>query len=220
MEQLPASTLDSEILARSDSAGASHDFAFALRECDIRYSVGYSITAGVREAILGLAETAWSPAINADGSAREGAWVCAFLCVSLAFDSLVWLWCSACRSWSCWSCFLGRFLLVLLVLVLGLGFPLVLLLVGRLVPGWCTRSGHGLHALADGRGRQQDGRRHYVVRGGGGSRRDGHADRTLGPRAPIERAAAFVALLVEPGRLTALRRLTSARSFGAVQAPA
>ena len=75
LEQLPEAALDAEILARSDSAGASHDFAFALRECDIRYSLGYSITAGVREAILGLAETAWSPAINADGKAREGAWV-------------------------------------------------------------------------------------------------------------------------------------------------
>ncbi len=54
LEQLPQSALDGEILARSDSAGASHDFAFACRETRIRFS---------------------QPAINADGKTRDGAWV-------------------------------------------------------------------------------------------------------------------------------------------------
>jgi len=62
-------------LARSDSAGASHDFAFACRETRIRFSLGYAMQAPVREAILALAEHAWKPAINADGKARDGAWV-------------------------------------------------------------------------------------------------------------------------------------------------
>ena len=75
LEQLPQSALDGEILARSDSAGASHDFAFALRETDIRFSLGYPITATVREAILGLKELAWKPAIDSAGEVREGAWV-------------------------------------------------------------------------------------------------------------------------------------------------
>jgi Transposase DDE domain group 1 len=75
LEQLPESALDGEILARSDSAGASHDFAFACRETRIRFSLGYAIGAPVREAILALPERAWKPAINADGKARDGAWV-------------------------------------------------------------------------------------------------------------------------------------------------
>ncbi len=75
LEQLPQSALDGEILARSDSAGASHDFAFACRETRIRFSLGYAIGAPVRQAILALSETAWEPAINADGKARDGAWV-------------------------------------------------------------------------------------------------------------------------------------------------
>jgi hypothetical protein len=40
LEQLPQAALDGEILARSDSAGASHDFAFACRETRIRFSLG------------------------------------------------------------------------------------------------------------------------------------------------------------------------------------
>ena len=75
LEQLPQSALDGELLARSDSAGASHDFAFACRETRIRFSLGYAMHAPVREAILALPEQAWEPAINADGKAREGAWV-------------------------------------------------------------------------------------------------------------------------------------------------
>ncbi len=75
LEQLPQSALDGEILARSDSAGASHQFATGCRECRIRFSLGYKIDERVREAILALPETVWRPAIDQDGEQREGAWV-------------------------------------------------------------------------------------------------------------------------------------------------
>ena len=75
LEQLPQSTLDGDILARSDSAGSSHDFAFGCRETRIRFSLGYAINANVREQILTLAGDAWAPASNQDGEPREGAWV-------------------------------------------------------------------------------------------------------------------------------------------------
>ncbi len=75
LEQLPESTLDGEILARSDSAGASHEFASACRETRIRYSLGYPINQTVREQILALGEAAWIPVVNQDGELREGAWV-------------------------------------------------------------------------------------------------------------------------------------------------
>ena len=48
------SALDGEILARSDSAGASHEFAGACRETRIRFSLGYPINETVREQILAL----------------------------------------------------------------------------------------------------------------------------------------------------------------------
>lgn len=74
LEQLPQEALDGEILARSDSAGASHDLAAACRECDIRFSFGYALTEPVRQALLELPETAWQPAIDQDGKPRDGAW--------------------------------------------------------------------------------------------------------------------------------------------------
>jgi hypothetical protein len=40
LEQLPPSALEGEILARSDSAGASHNLAEACRETAIRFSFG------------------------------------------------------------------------------------------------------------------------------------------------------------------------------------
>jgi Transposase DDE domain group 1 len=75
LEQLPHSALDGEILARSDSAGASHDLADALSETGIRFSFGYPLTEPVRQALLALKESAWRPAIDHDGQPRDGAWV-------------------------------------------------------------------------------------------------------------------------------------------------
>ncbi|MGH2833479.1 MAG: IS1380 family transposase [Solirubrobacteraceae bacterium] len=75
LEQLPQSALDGDILARSDSAGASHDFASGCRETRIRFSLGYAINATVREQILTAPEQAWTPAVNACGEPRDGAWV-------------------------------------------------------------------------------------------------------------------------------------------------
>jgi len=75
LEQLPEAALDGPILARADSAGASHQFAAACRETDIRFSLGYALTPRVRDAILALPESAWQPALDSDGELREGAWV-------------------------------------------------------------------------------------------------------------------------------------------------
>jgi hypothetical protein len=48
----------------------------ALRQeqgLELRFSVGFSMTDKVQEAILALPECAWTPAVDADGSVREGA---------------------------------------------------------------------------------------------------------------------------------------------------
>src|SRR3954454_17399726 len=73
LEQLPPEALEGRILARSDSAGASHALAGACRETRVRFSFGYAMDARVREAILALPEAAWRPAINGDNRPREGA---------------------------------------------------------------------------------------------------------------------------------------------------
>jgi hypothetical protein len=67
--------VDGPILARSDSAAASHVFADACRETRVQFSFGYALIDAVRDAILALPETAWQPAVNRDGEPREAAWV-------------------------------------------------------------------------------------------------------------------------------------------------
>jgi hypothetical protein len=79
--QLPADVSDRErdepveILARSDSAGATHVFADELREQRIAFSLGYNVTETVGQAALALPDAAWRPAVDADGQERDGAWV-------------------------------------------------------------------------------------------------------------------------------------------------
>ena len=64
------------ILARADSAGATHDFLNALRDRGIRFSVGFDLTATVRAAVLKMPARAWVPAVRQDGEDRDGADVC------------------------------------------------------------------------------------------------------------------------------------------------
>jgi len=75
LAQLPEAPPDFSILARADTAGATHRFASALRERGIRFSLGYPVQEQVGEAALSLPERRWKPALDPDGRPREGAWV-------------------------------------------------------------------------------------------------------------------------------------------------
>ena len=76
LEQLPGEVvMDSEIVMRTDSAGATHAFTDDLHEADIRFLMGLDLTEGVRAAILELPERWWRPALRQDGQTRDGAWV-------------------------------------------------------------------------------------------------------------------------------------------------
>jgi hypothetical protein len=74
LAQLPAT--GRPVLVRSDSAGASTQLAWHLRDDQVGFSLGMPIDAHLREAILAQPEPAWTPAIDADGQARDGAEVC------------------------------------------------------------------------------------------------------------------------------------------------
>jgi hypothetical protein len=69
--QLPAE--ERPVLVRSDSAGGSSKLAWHLRERGIGFTLGMQIDAHVREAILAQPEHAWTPAVEPDGQARDGA---------------------------------------------------------------------------------------------------------------------------------------------------
>jgi hypothetical protein len=77
LEQLPPrAENDPPMLARADSAGATHDFLDALRERGVLFSVGFDLTEPVRDAVLAISPDAWVPAITQDGDPRDGAAVC------------------------------------------------------------------------------------------------------------------------------------------------
>ncbi|MFI1586176.1 IS1380 family transposase [Embleya sp. NPDC020630] len=66
-----------DTLIRTDSAGGTHEFLAWLsrRGRWLSYSVGFTITDRIHAAILRAPKAAWTPACDADGLPREGAWV-------------------------------------------------------------------------------------------------------------------------------------------------
>jgi hypothetical protein len=73
LAQRPARSCELPVLVRSDAAGASHGLVDHLRARGVRFSVGFDLDERVRAAILATPEPCWQPAIQADGSIREGA---------------------------------------------------------------------------------------------------------------------------------------------------
>jgi hypothetical protein len=77
--QIPAAHRE-HILVRSDSAGASHKVLNWLHQRNtprrrVEYSIGWRIDDDERAAITALSAAAWSPALDADGGVRGGAFV-------------------------------------------------------------------------------------------------------------------------------------------------
>lgn len=63
------------LLARSDSAGATHAFAKACRERGVGFSFGFPVDARIKNVVDLIPEQCWAPAINTDDELRDGAWV-------------------------------------------------------------------------------------------------------------------------------------------------
>ncbi len=79
LSQLPVKPLGLDhddgvaMLARTDSAGATHEFAEALVERGLDFSIGFAMRKGVRLAIFALPTSAWTEAITSDCEIHEGA---------------------------------------------------------------------------------------------------------------------------------------------------
>jgi hypothetical protein len=63
------------VTIRTDSAGATHAFARAIRAAGCGFSLGFPITADVQAAVLAVPCDAWEPADDLDGQPRDGAWI-------------------------------------------------------------------------------------------------------------------------------------------------
>ena len=75
LAQLPTGALNRGALVRCDSAGATHAFLEAVVAKGLSFSVGCDLSGRLRDALLALPESAWSPALDSAGCEREGAWV-------------------------------------------------------------------------------------------------------------------------------------------------
>jgi hypothetical protein len=76
LAQLPRH-LRRRVLVRTDSGGGTHEFLAWLTRPGRRlaYSVGFTITEEIAEAVLKVPARAWTCAYDAEGQARPGAWV-------------------------------------------------------------------------------------------------------------------------------------------------
>jgi hypothetical protein len=63
------------LLARSDSAGATHAFARACVQRGVEFSFGFPVDTRIQAIVNLIPEVCWAPAIQTDDELREGAWV-------------------------------------------------------------------------------------------------------------------------------------------------
>jgi hypothetical protein len=75
LAQLPVTPDEVAMLVRTDSAGATHDFVDGCRDRNVAFSVGLPVDQRVRDSLLLAQEEDWTPAVETDGTVRDGAWV-------------------------------------------------------------------------------------------------------------------------------------------------
>lgn len=75
LAQLPVASAAVDMLVRTDTAGATHDFVDGCRDRQVRFSIGLPVDQHVRDAFLLAQEEDWIPAVETYGTARDGAWV-------------------------------------------------------------------------------------------------------------------------------------------------
>lgn len=71
----PGTWVGPRVLARSDSAGATHGFAEACVERGVGFSFGFPVDTRIQRIVDVIPEDCWHPAIQTDGDLRDGAWV-------------------------------------------------------------------------------------------------------------------------------------------------
>jgi DDE family transposase len=63
------------VVARSDSAGATHAFAAACREQGVLFSFGFPVDTRIQAIVDEVPDQCWEPAIDTKGGIRAGAWI-------------------------------------------------------------------------------------------------------------------------------------------------
>ena len=71
----PGYRVGRKVLVRTDSGGGTHDFVDYCTARHVQYSLGFTLTDTIVDAVNAIPTEAWTPAYDADGEVRDGAWV-------------------------------------------------------------------------------------------------------------------------------------------------
>ncbi|MTE17549.1 IS1380 family transposase [Nocardia aurantiaca] len=71
----PGYRVGRKVLVRTDSGGGTHDFVAYCTTRRVQYSLGFTLTDTIVEAVNKIPKNVWTPAYDADGEVRPGAWV-------------------------------------------------------------------------------------------------------------------------------------------------
>jgi hypothetical protein len=74
-EARPGAEGEPKLLARADSAGATHEPAATCRKTGVGFSFGFPVAEDVRLAISLVPQDIWEPAMEANGEGRDGAYL-------------------------------------------------------------------------------------------------------------------------------------------------
>jgi hypothetical protein len=71
----PGYRVGRKVLVRTDSAGGTHEFVRYCHQRRLQYSIGFGLTQTTAAAVDQVPDSGWTPAYNAGGQVRDGAWV-------------------------------------------------------------------------------------------------------------------------------------------------
>jgi hypothetical protein len=71
----PGYRVGRKVLVRTDSGGGTHDFVDYCTARHVQYSLGFTLTDTIVDAVNQIPAEVWTPAYDTDGEVREGAWV-------------------------------------------------------------------------------------------------------------------------------------------------
>ncbi|WP_433522273.1 IS1380 family transposase [Nocardia pseudovaccinii] len=71
----PGYRVGRKVLVRTDAGGGTHEFLTHCHKRRVQYSAGLTLTETMTEAVDQVPKHAWTPAYNAEGEPRAGAWV-------------------------------------------------------------------------------------------------------------------------------------------------
>jgi hypothetical protein len=78
LEQLPwrpGYRVGRKVLVRTDAGGGTHEFVNYCHNRRLQYSLGFGLTDALVEAVNKIPKKVWTPAYDAEGKVRAGAWV-------------------------------------------------------------------------------------------------------------------------------------------------